>query len=58
VAELTPQRLQALLAHDWPGNVRELRNTAERITLGLDAGSSRPVRRPRLRLRWRQPWSP
>ncbi|GEQ76354.1 sigma-54-dependent Fis family transcriptional regulator [Comamonas testosteroni] len=40
VAELTPQRLQALLAHDWPGNVRELRNTAERITLGLDAGLS------------------
>ncbi|NIF82215.1 sigma-54-dependent Fis family transcriptional regulator [Comamonas sp. Tr-654] len=40
VAELTPQRLQTLLAQDWPGNVRELRNAAERITLGLDAGIS------------------
>ncbi|MGU3628065.1 sigma-54-dependent transcriptional regulator [Comamonas sp. C24C] len=46
VAELTPQRLQTLLAHDWPGNVRELRNAAERITLGLDAGISPPGAAP------------
>ena len=38
VPELTPQRLQALMAHDWPGNVRELRNMAERMTLGIDMG--------------------
>ncbi|RGE41421.1 sigma-54-dependent Fis family transcriptional regulator [Comamonas testosteroni] len=38
VADLTPQRLQALMAHDWPGNVRELRNVAERMTLGIDMG--------------------
>ena len=38
VPELTPQRLQTLMAHDWPGNVRELRNMAERMTLGIDMG--------------------
>ena len=38
VPELTPQRLQTLMAHDWPGNVRELRNMAERMTLGIDLG--------------------
>lgn len=40
VADLTPRRLQALMAHDWPGNVRELRNIAERMTLGMDMGLS------------------
>jgi two-component system C4-dicarboxylate transport response regulator DctD len=39
VPELTPARLQILMAHDWPGNVRELRNVAERMVLGIEAGS-------------------
>ncbi|GGH54157.1 sigma-54-dependent Fis family transcriptional regulator [Comamonas phosphati] len=39
VSDLTPARLQVLMAHDWPGNVRELRNVAERMVLGIEAGS-------------------
>jgi len=30
LAGLSPEALNALLAHGWPGNVRELRNTLER----------------------------
>ncbi len=30
---LSPDAVQALLAHDWPGNVRELRNVMERAVL-------------------------
>ncbi|MEG0052408.1 MAG: sigma-54 dependent transcriptional regulator [Comamonas sp.] len=40
VPELTAERLNTLMAHDWPGNVRELRNVAERMTLGIEAGSA------------------
>ena len=39
VPDLTSARLQVLMAHDWPGNVRELRNVAERMVLGIEAGS-------------------
>ncbi|MEG0938936.1 sigma-54-dependent transcriptional regulator [Comamonas sp.] len=46
VAELTPQRLQTLMAHDWPGNVRELRNMAERMTLGIEMGLGEAVAAP------------
>jgi DNA-binding NtrC family response regulator len=28
---LTPERFDALMAHDWPGNVRELENVVERM---------------------------
>jgi DNA-binding NtrC family response regulator len=28
---LTPERFEALMAHDWPGNVRELENVVERM---------------------------
>ena len=48
VAELTPQRLQKLMAHDWPGNVRELRNMAERMTLGIEMGLGEAVASPDL----------
>jgi DNA-binding NtrC family response regulator len=34
--DLTPQAIDALLAHDWPGNVRELENTMERAILICD----------------------
>jgi DNA-binding NtrC family response regulator len=33
VAELTPEAMRALLAHQWPGNVRELRHAVERAVL-------------------------
>ena len=46
MAELTPQRLQTLMAHDWPGNVRELRNMAERMTLGIEMGLGEAVAAP------------
>jgi transcriptional regulator with GAF, ATPase, and Fis domain len=30
VADIHPNEVNGLLAHDWPGNVRELKNTVER----------------------------
>jgi two-component system, NtrC family, response regulator HydG len=32
-SELSPEAMDALLAHRWPGNVRELKNVVERIVL-------------------------
>jgi transcriptional regulator with PAS, ATPase and Fis domain len=32
-SELSPEAMEALLAHRWPGNVRELKNVVERIVL-------------------------
>ena len=37
---LTPRQRADLMARDWPGNVRELRNAADRLVLGIEAGSS------------------
>ena len=37
-AELAPDAVAALEAHDWPGNVRELRNVLERALLRSEAG--------------------
>jgi transcriptional regulator with GAF, ATPase, and Fis domain len=31
--EVSPEAMEALLAHRWPGNVRELKNVVERIVL-------------------------
>ncbi|MHA7886481.1 sigma-54-dependent transcriptional regulator [Roseicyclus sp.] len=40
VPEVPGAVLSRLAARDWPGNVRELRNAAERMALGLEAGSA------------------
>jgi DNA-binding NtrC family response regulator len=32
-AVLTPEAVEALMAHDWPGNIRELANAIERATI-------------------------
>ena len=40
---VTPEHLQALMAHAWPGNVRELRNAAERFVLGVASVTSSEV---------------
>jgi transcriptional regulator with PAS, ATPase and Fis domain len=36
ITDVTPQAMQALLAHQWPGNIRELRNVIERAMLFCD----------------------
>jgi transcriptional regulator with PAS, ATPase and Fis domain len=38
LADLGPNALELLAAHDWPGNVRELRNTIARLLLFPDLG--------------------
>ena len=40
---ITPEAMDALLAHDWPGNVRELRNVIERMVV-LGNGGKLTVR--------------
>jgi two-component system response regulator FlrC len=40
--DLSPQAIDALLAHDWPGNVRELENTMERAVLICDNNIIQP----------------
>ena len=57
--ELTPELMQALLAHDWPGNVRELENTIERLVV-LSDGKHLPTEliqfgRPKYALRSSKP---
>jgi len=39
VEEISPEAMDALMAHDWPGNVRELKNASERGVL-LARGSA------------------
>jgi DNA-binding NtrC family response regulator len=36
--ELSPAKMQVLMAYRWPGNVRELRNVADRCVLGVERG--------------------
>ena len=36
IQDITPQAMEALMAHDWPGNIRELKNTIERAMLFCD----------------------
>jgi len=43
-AELAPETMHALCAHDWPGNVRELRNVLERSALMARAAGEHTVR--------------
>ena len=38
VADLTPDVIEGLKAHDWPGNVRELENALERLIVLADGG--------------------
>jgi transcriptional regulator with GAF, ATPase, and Fis domain len=40
---VTPETMQALMAHDWPGNVRELRNVLERSVYMAQATGSREL---------------
>jgi transcriptional regulator with GAF, ATPase, and Fis domain len=40
---VTPETMQALMAHDWPGNVRELRNVLERSVYMSQATGSREL---------------
>ena len=39
---LTPEAIDALMAHDWPGNVRHLRNVLERAAILCDGGLITP----------------
>ncbi len=43
---LTPEFLEALVAHDWPGNIRELANAIERATIMSGGGPIRPEHLP------------
>jgi DNA-binding NtrC family response regulator len=43
---LTPEAIEALMAHDWPGNVRELANAMERATILCGGGPIRPEHLP------------
>jgi two-component system, NtrC family, response regulator AtoC len=36
IQDITPQAMDALIAHEWPGNIRELRNVMERAMLFCD----------------------
>jgi transcriptional regulator with PAS, ATPase and Fis domain len=38
IADLPPNSLAMLAAHDWPGNVRELRNAVARLVVFADLG--------------------
>jgi len=40
ISGLTPQAMNALLAHDWPGNVRELENLLERCAATCPSGNT------------------
>jgi DNA-binding NtrC family response regulator len=40
---VSPETMQALMAHDWPGNVRELRNVLERAVYMAQATGSREL---------------
>jgi transcriptional regulator with GAF, ATPase, and Fis domain len=40
---VSPDTMQALMAHDWPGNVRELRNVLERAVYMAQATGSREL---------------
>ncbi len=40
-SEVTPEAMEALVAHRWPGNIRELKNVVERVVLKT---AGRPVR--------------
>jgi transcriptional regulator with PAS, ATPase and Fis domain len=39
---VSPQAMEALLAHRWPGNVRELKNVVERVILKVNGEMIRP----------------
>ncbi len=39
VASISPEALDALVAHDWPGNVRELRNVIESLVVLSPGGT-------------------
>lgn len=43
---MTPEFLEALMAHDWPGNIRELANAVERATILSGGGPLRPEHLP------------
>jgi DNA-binding NtrC family response regulator len=45
-SRLTPEAIEALLAHDWPGNIRELANAIERATILSSGGPIRPEHLP------------
>ena len=36
--KVSPDTMQALMAHDWPGNIRELRNVLERAVISSQGG--------------------
>jgi DNA-binding NtrC family response regulator len=39
LADLPPNAMEMLVAHDWPGNVRELRNAVTRLVVFADTAS-------------------
>jgi DNA-binding NtrC family response regulator len=47
-AEITPEAIEALTAHDWPGNIRELANAIERASILAGKGPIRPEHLPNL----------
>jgi DNA-binding NtrC family response regulator len=43
---LTPEAIEALMAHDWPGNIRELANAIERSSILSGGGEILPEHLP------------
>jgi two-component system, NtrC family, C4-dicarboxylate transport response regulator DctD len=43
---VSPDVVSSIAQRDWPGNVRELRNAADRLVLGLDAGTGEGLTEP------------
>ena len=43
---LTPEAIEALMAHDWPGNIRELANAIERSSILSGGGAILPEHLP------------
>jgi DNA-binding NtrC family response regulator len=43
---LTPEAIEALIAHDWPGNIRELANAIERSSILSGGGEILPEHLP------------
>ncbi len=43
---LTPEAIEALMAHDWPGNIRELANAIERASILSGGGEILPEHLP------------